>query len=242
MKYLFILFLTISWASAQIPGDCSQAVIGNVKNWNSSHVSLTLYEKQNQKWQAIGKTWQGRLGSKGLAWGLGIHPMTNSPAPVKKEGDQRAPAGIFRIGGAYGYADRIARHPQLSYRRITPQDLWVEDPKSPHYNKHIVIGHLPKTNWEQKAQMRQNDYAHSLKLYIGHNDAILGGQPIAGLGSAIFFHIWRGNGSKATAGCTTMPETMLKQLIARIDPNKKPVYVLLPESEYRQLKKAWRLP
>ena len=69
---------------------------------------------------------------------------------------------------------------------------------------------------QKKGQMRQNDHAHSLKLYIGHNDAILGGRPVPGLGSAIFFHIWRGGGSTATAGCTTMHETMLKQLIARI--------------------------
>ena len=90
--------------------------------------------------------------------------------------------------------------------------------------------------------MRQNDYAHSLKLYIAHNDAILGGKPVPGLGSAIFFHIWRGGGSKATAGCTTMHESKLKQLIATIDPSKNPVYVLLPQAEYQSLRSTWKLP
>ena len=90
--------------------------------------------------------------------------------------------------------------------------------------------------------MRQNDHAHSLKLYIGHNDSMLGGKAIPGLGSAIFFHIWRGGGSRPTAGCTTMHESKLKQLIATIDPTRNPVYILLPKAEYQQQRSLWKLP
>jgi L,D-peptidoglycan transpeptidase YkuD (ErfK/YbiS/YcfS/YnhG family) len=205
-------------------------------------VSLTLYEKKDKHWVANGASWQARLGKNGLAWGLGLHPGIRSSAPTKIEGDKRAPAGIFKIGGAYGYAASIEHHPQLPYRQITPKDLWVEDMSSPHYNRHLVIDNEPTTSWQRKAQMRQNDHAHSLKLYIGHNDAMLGGKPVPGRGSAIFFHIWRDGGERATAGCTTMPENMLTRLIARIDPGQMPVYVLLPEFEYRHFKKSWGLP
>ncbi len=45
-------------------------------------------------------------------------------------------------------------------------------------------------------EMRQHDDAHSLKLYIAHNDAILGGEAIPGRGSAIFLHIWRDDGER----------------------------------------------
>lgn len=242
MKTLAILILTTLCASAQIPRECTQAIIGLTNGWNSSHVTLTLHLKDGRSWKPIGKPWNGRLGRNGLAWGRGIHPSIKSNAPVKREGDKRAPAGIFKIGGAYGYAATILRHPSLPYRRISPRDLWVEDPASPHYNKHLVLPHPPHTTWEKKAQMRQNDHAHSLKLYIAHNDAILGGRPVPGLGSAIFFHIWRGGGSKATAGCTTMSETRLKNLIAQINPQKNPVYILLPKAQYQRLKKNWKLP
>lgn len=242
MKTLIIIFLSLSWVNAQIPKSCTQVIIGKSSDWNSSHVTLTVYEKEGRTWKIIGQPWKGRLGRNGLAWGYGIHPPISSKQLVKKEGDGRAPAGIFKIGGAYGYAAQIARNPKLTYRRITPKDLWIEDQTSAYYNRHLIIDHTPKTNWEKKAQMRQGDHAHSLKLYIGHNDAILGGRPVPGLGSAIFFHIWRGGGSKPTAGCTTMPEAMLKQMIARIDPAKKPVYVLLPELEYKRFQKAWKLP
>lgn len=242
MKSLLILILTTCWLGAQIPSNCSQVVVGIASGWNSSHVTMSIYQKNGRSWQQVGQPWKARLGRNGLAWGYGIHSKIASKAPTKREGDGRAPAGIFKIGGAYGNAANIKRHPKLSYRRVTPMDLWVEDTKSPHYNRHLVIKHIPKTTWEKKAQMRQNDYAHSLKLYIAHNDAILGGKPVPGLGSAIFFHIWRGGGSKATAGCTTMHESKLKQLIATIDPSKNPVYVLLPQAEYQSLRSTWKLP
>lgn len=242
MRILLVILFTSTWVKAQLPIDCSQVIMGIAKNWSSSDVSLALYEKRGDQWMKATKTWQARLGKNGLAWGYGLHPQVKSSGPIKVEGDWRAPAGIFKIGGAYGYAAEIKHHPQLPYRQITPKDLWVEDSSSPHYNKHMIIDQLPSSAWQRKAQMRQNDHAHSLKLYIGHNDAILGGSPIPGRGSAIFFHIWREGGNKATAGCTTMSEKMLNQLIARIDPKRRPVYVLLPEQEYRQLKKSWRLP
>lgn len=242
MRVLCFILLWATSVCAQIPGDCRQAIVGIAKDWNSSHASLTLYEKKGESWQKTSNTWSVRLGKNGLAWGRGLHPAIKSSAPGKIEGDQRAPAGIFKVGAAYGYAREINRHPGLSYRQITTGDLWVEDPLSPHYNRHLVIENGPSTSWQQKAQMRQNDHAHSLKLYIGHNDAMLGGKPEPGKGSAIFFHIWRDDGKKATAGCTTMPEDMLKKLIARIDPDWSPVYVLLPQLEYQRLRKSWKLP
>ena len=242
MKLVLIYFLTLVCVSAQVPRDCKQAIVGVTSGWNSSHVTLHIYQKNGSTWQLVGAPWKGRLGKNGLAWGYGLHPSTSSSSPIKKEGDKRAPAGIFKIGGAYGYAQQIKKTPYLKYHKITTKDLWVEDTNSPHYNKHLVIPHTPKTSWEKKAQMRQGDYAHALKLYIAHNDAIMGGKPIPGRGSAIFFHIWRGGGSKSTAGCTTMDKAKLSQMISLIDPNKKPVYILLPQSEYVQLRSSWKLP
>ena len=242
MKSLLILLLSLFTASAQVPRNCTQAIVGVSSGWNSSHVTLRVYQKSKGTWWPVGTAWKGRLGKNGLAWGYGIHPNVHSRAPRKKEGDKRAPAGIFKIGGAYGYAAQIRKNKDLTYRQVTARDLWVEDRTSPHYNKHLVIDHKPNSPWEKKAQMRQGDYAHALKLYIGHNDAILGGRPVPGLGSAIFFHIWRGGGSKSTAGCTTMDKGKLSQMIAQVDPKRNPVYILLPQNEYQRFRSAWRLP
>lgn len=242
MKYLLITLLTLTNCYASVPKNCTQAIVGITSGWDSSQVTLAIYEKKNGAWQPQTKPWHGRLGKNGMAWGKGLHSTVQSNAPTKVEGDKRAPAGIFKIGGAYGYAANIQRNPDLPYRQVTKRDLWVEDQTSPHYNRHLLLDHDPSLAWEKKAQMRQGDYAHALKLYIAHNDAILGGKATPGQGSAIFFHIWRGGGSKATYGCTTMQEANLKTLIAAIDPRKNPVYILLPSQEYQSYRASWKLP
>jgi L,D-peptidoglycan transpeptidase YkuD (ErfK/YbiS/YcfS/YnhG family) len=228
-----------SWVPAfEIPSESRQCLVGLASDWNSSRATLRLYEKSRGQWKPVGEPWSARLGKNGLVWGLGIHPVPVG-ASIKSEGDSRTPAGVFRIGGAWGYSAGIARHRDMPYRQVTSRDLWVEDPGSPEYNRHIQLEREPSTPWEKEQQMKQNDHAHSLKLFIAHN---AGPQIRPGAGSAIFFHIWRGDGSKATSGCTTMSETNLKTLIASLDPAKKPVYVILPEADYASLKEDWKLP
>lgn len=233
----FLLLAPIA-SAFQLPAGSSQAVVGITSSWDASHVTVFLYEKQEHRWKAVGGPWRGRVGKSGLAWGRGLHPLT-AKGRKKREGDWRSPAGVFRIGGAWGYDARISKHPKLPYRRVTSRDLWVEDPTSPHYNHHLVLGHEPRPGWEKEAQMKQDDYPHSLKLFIGHNSPP---KPVPGAGSAIFFHIWRGGGGKPTSGCTTLPEPSLRTLIARLDPDQHPLYVLLPKPEYDRLRRDWRLP
>jgi L,D-peptidoglycan transpeptidase YkuD (ErfK/YbiS/YcfS/YnhG family) len=222
----------------ELPRDASQCLVGIADHWNSSHVTLGYYEKSNGRWQQVGTPWPARLGRNGLAWGRGLHPQPKGAA-TKKEGDLRAPAGVFEIGGAWGYDTAIRKHPRLPYRQITPRDLWVEDPASPHYNLHLVLEHQPATPWQKKQQMRQGDYAHSLKLFIAHNapPAVTPNE-----GSAIFFHIWRDGGNRPSVGCTTMDEKNLRELIARIDPSRRPLYVLLTKPDYEKLRHSWKLP
>lgn len=241
---LGILFTSL--ASAQLPESTQQLVIGITPNKDSSNVTLSVFEKNaNTGWKQQGTPWKGRLGRNGLAWGLGLHP-NNLAGLKKKEGDGRSPAGLFKIGSgssfAFGYAPSIQKKIKLPYKQITTKDLWVEDSKSTNYNQHILLGHTPKSTWEKDAQMRQGDYAHALKLFIAHNEGTAKKRAIANAGSAIFFHIWRSNGAKATAGCTTMDPTKLKELIARIDPSKAPVYLLLTNADYQKYRTAWKLP
>jgi L,D-peptidoglycan transpeptidase YkuD (ErfK/YbiS/YcfS/YnhG family) len=233
-----LLALALPLAAFELPANSTQCITGTAKDWNSSNVTLNAYEKRGGTWVKSSGPWTGRLGKNGLVWGLGLHPLP-AGAKVKKEGDLRAPAGVFRIGGVWGVHANIQKHPKLFYRQVTTRDLWVEDPASPHYNKHLILDREPSSTWEKKAQMKQNDYPHSLKIFIAHNAAP---KISPGAGSAIFFHIWRGAGSQPTAGCTTMAEADLRALIARIDPTQRPLYLLLPKQEYARLQKPWGLP
>jgi len=246
MKQLVCMLLMFAgWvftaAGKGVPDDCRQLVVGITEGWNDSHATLMIYErKAGGKWRAEGASWKARVGRDGLAWGRGLHTVPRNPgAGTKREGDMRAPAGMFALGGVWGYEPQVRRHPKMPYRQVTPRDLWVEDPESPQYNRHLILPRDPETTWEKKAQMKQDEPAHALKLFIAHNAPP---DVVAGAGSAIFFHIWRAEGARATAGCTTMSETKMRDLVAKIDPTKRPVYVLLPKAVYDLVRAEWGLP
>jgi len=240
LRFLAYGLLSLAAASAyQLPATSTQCVVGTAKDWDSSYVTLALWQRDpGGPWKQVGSTWSGRLGKSGLVWGRGLSPIP-SGASTKNEGDWRAPAGVFSIGGAWGNDASIKKKPGQFYRQVTSRDLWVEDPTSPNYNRNIVLDHEPATAWEKKAQMKQDDPAHKIKLFIAHNAPP---HAVPGAGSSIFFHIWRDNGGRPTAGCTTMPEDKLRWLISNIDPARNPVYVLLPAAEYQAKRSAWALP
>ncbi|MBR2313761.1 MAG: hypothetical protein IKA55_02780 [Akkermansia sp.] len=250
MRYilpLIITFLLFSFASCsqiQMPQESRQAIIGISDDWNSSHVTLTMVEKNSTgKWQRVLGPFPGRLGRNGSVWGLGTH-RNPAGATVKKEGDGRSPAGIFPLGGLWvNHPVPVQHDPSIPYVNVGPNDLWVSDPRLPHlYNRHLRLDHPATTAWEKHEQMRQNDYPHSIKLLVHHNTTESIGRPIVGAGSSIFFHIWRRNGTAPTAGCTSMDEQHLRQFISRLKASSKPVYILLPRAEYTRRRKSWGLP
>lgn len=235
------LVVPASLRAGQITRETGQLILGLADGWDASHVTLSFYERNKfGKWKKI-HTWKGRLGKNGLAWGLGLHDIP-AGAALKREGDGRTPAGMFDISqGAYGFAPSIKKKSALPYRQVTSRCCWYEDPASPYYNSFRLLDHEPATEEEKKAQMRIDDPAHALKLFIGHN---AGPPPQArpGFGSSIFFHIWRENGGKASFGCTTMAEKDLAWMISNVDPKKNPRYVVLPTEVYNQVRSLWQLP
>lgn len=246
---LFALILSV-WAAlaasaqAQMPTKCSQAIIGIADGWNSSHVKLSLVEKNKAgQWVRTFGPIPGRLGNKGLVWGLGLHTNPKG-ATIKREGDGRSPAGIFAIGGLWTTTKTpVKHHPRIPEVRVGPRDLWVSDTATPKlYNRYVRLDHPASTPWELKEQMRQTIDHHSVKMLICHNTAETPGRPVLGAGSAIFFHIWYLEGTAATAGCTAMSEPNLRAFISRLDPSRMPVYILLPQAEYSKLRQVWRLP
>jgi L,D-peptidoglycan transpeptidase YkuD (ErfK/YbiS/YcfS/YnhG family) len=238
-KLFLLLIATLLPAPAfELPATSTQCLVGIADSWDSSSATLRFYRKSGGEWKPNGDSWKARLGKTGLVWGSGIHPV---PAGVstKKEGDWRSPAGVFAIGGVWGYEATVRKQPSLFYRQVTSRDLWIEDPASPQYNRNVILDHEPATPWEKKQQMKQDDPAHALKLFIAHNAPP---KVVPGAGSSIFFHIWRGGGSKPTAGCTTMEEAKLRSVISQLDPASRPLYVLLPKAEYEKYRAIWKLP
>ena len=234
----FCIFLLTSLPARANPIDnnVKQLVVSIAPDWNASQGRMQLFERTPTGWKPASTAFPVLYGKNGLAWGRGVKG-TGEPGLHKVERDGRAPAGVFEIGKIYGYDAKLPEGANYPYHQVTEADCWVDDPKSPHYNQHVVIDPNHPPDWSSHERMRPGDFAYQWLIDIRHNAA----PPVPGAGSAIFFHTRRGV-SRPTSGCTTMAREDLLTLIKWLRADKHPLYALLPWSEYRAKSKAWGLP
>ncbi len=235
-KALFIfLFPLLANAGVLDPG-VKQLVVSIAMGWDSDQGRLQLFERDGGEWRAVSDAWPVLYGKNGLAWGRGV-AGADEAGLKKMERDKRAPAGIFEIGKVFGYEPKLPAGANYPYRQVTEADVWSDDPRSPNYNRHIVIDpNNPPDNYSHE-KMRSGDFAYHWLIEIKHNE----NPPMPGAGSAIFFHIRRGE-TRPTSGCTTMAEENLVKIIRWLRAEKHPCYVLLPWSEYQSKWQEWSLP
>ena len=235
---LIALVFAVHGRAAGVPDDCTQLLVATAPDWNSTTGELRMFERQRGgKWVAKGGAIPVLFGKSGLAWGTGLAGQ-NESGIRKKERDGRAPAGVFRIGKIYTYDSQLPAGAEFPFHRVTTADAWVDDPTHPDYNRHVRI---PDPNnppaWFEKQKMRHGDFAYRWLIEVRHNSD----PPVAGDGSAIFFHIRRGE-TRPTAGCTTMAESDLVRVMKWLRANRKPCYALLPAAEYKAKWQGWNLP
>jgi L,D-peptidoglycan transpeptidase YkuD (ErfK/YbiS/YcfS/YnhG family) len=232
-----VLFIEPSSARADgVPANCSQLIVATAPDWNSMHGKLQQFERTKGNWNAVSAPIPVLLGKNGLAWGSGLAGQEEQGLH-KKERDGRAPAGIFAIGEVFGYETKLPAGGDYPYHQVNEGDVWSDDPRSPNYNRHIVIDPKnPPDNYSHE-KMRSGDFAYHWLVEIRHNSD----PPVPGQGSAIFFHIRRGV-NRATTGCTTMAEPELVKMITWLRAAKHPCYVLLSAQEYKNKWEGWNLP
>jgi len=207
-------------------------------NWDATTAILRRFERRDGQWQAIGEPIEVNLGRNGSAWGLGLHPP--QAGSQKREGDGRAPAGVFVIGPAFGYADTTST--ALNYLPMQASHVCVDVPASPLYNQIVDTREVGEAAVAGNTEpMRRDlhepaDDLYRLGFVIAHNP-----HAVTQAGSCIFAHLWRAPDSP-TAGCTSMDATSMQGLIAWLDSKRQPRFLLLPKAEYLELSDAWDLP
>lgn len=234
------LFGGFSPATAQLGGAVRQVIVATAADWNSPRAVLQCYERDSARspWRPVLR--EGvpvLLGREGLAWGRGVFQPPPNGAPVKREKDWRAPAGVFQLGMLFGYAPAPPAGTVWPYVQVGRWDAYVDDPASPFYNRHVRVRPDQAPAWFESQRMRLGDAAYKWMLEIRHNQ----NPAVPHAGSAIFFHVRRGP-DKPSAGCTTMAVEHLEWLVRWLRPADSPHYVLLPRADYLALRQAWRLP
>jgi len=235
---LLCFLLAGSVGAAGVPDDCSQLLVATAPDWDSMRGEMRLFERtRGGAWSQQGAAIPVLFGKSGVAWGTGLAGQ-GEPGLRKKERDGRAPAGVFRIGKIYTYDAQLPAGANFPFRQVSVADAWIDDPTLPDYNRHVIIPDPANPPpWFEKQKMRHNDFAYRWLVEVRHNSD----PPVPGEGSAIFFHIRRGE-SRPTAGCTTMAEDQLVRVIKWLRAERKPCYALLPVVAYREKWQAWNLP
>jgi D-alanyl-D-alanine dipeptidase len=213
-----------------------QVVVVTAAGWSAQTGTLTRWQREdaNDPWHRVGDEVQVALGKGGMGWGRGLHPA-QPRGPVKQEGDNRTPAGAFRLSGTFGYEpSAIGR---LPYTPLTDDIQCVDDGRSKRYNVIVDRKGITNPDWKSFERMRRDDDLYRLGVVVEHNAF----PATPGAGSCIFLHIWSGP-AQPTVGCTAMAADGLAKLAEWLDPAARPVLVELPEAEYSRLHTSWQLP
>lgn len=171
----------------------------------SPRARLYVLEREGTQWKRVDGPIAATIGRNGFA-----------RMGDKREGDGRTPSGVFPLEFVFGYAPEWTT--KMPYRQATENDIWVDDPNSPDYNRWVRKGETSAASFEQM-RLPDNRYRHG--IVIGYNRAPV----VKGKGSAIFIHGWQTPG-QPTAGCVALDENQLVKIIDWLDPRSKPAILM----------------
>jgi L,D-peptidoglycan transpeptidase YkuD (ErfK/YbiS/YcfS/YnhG family) len=186
--------------------DKSTQIILVVDNSSFFFTKTTLYvmEKRKDTWQTILEPLDAVIGSNGFA-----------EVGEKKEGDGKTPSGIYPLKMTFGYDAAMAT--KMPYRQALADDIWVDDPQSDYYNHWVKKQETHAASFEI---MKRDDNLYKYGVVIEYNTDPV----IKGNGSAIFLHIWKGEGT-TTAGCVAVSEENIIKIIKWLDPAASPLII-----------------
>ena len=181
---------------------------------SSFAVKIHALEKQDGKWKMVRESFNGVIGKNGFAM-----------PGEKREGDGKTPSGIFSLQMTFGYNESIQT--KMPYRQALPDDLWIDDVNAGDYNCWVKKDATQAASFEK---MKRNDDLYKYGIVIEYNTNPV----IKGHGSAIFFHVWRGQ-NMATEGCVAVSEDKIVRILGWLDPQAAPLIIMGPENIIERL-------
>jgi len=187
-------------------GSALQLVTVVAARRSSTQGALRLWRKSSGCWRAAAGPWTAWLGQRGVS-------------ANKHEGDRTTPAGAFAfLPVMYG----IAANPgvRYRYRRVVCGDWWVEDSRSPWYNRfrHVSCGSTPPFRVTSE-DLSRSPTAYRHFAVIAYNTSPI----VPGRGSGIFLHASTG---RPTLGCVSLPLPQLLTVLRSLRPARHPLIVI----------------
>jgi L,D-peptidoglycan transpeptidase YkuD (ErfK/YbiS/YcfS/YnhG family) len=172
----------------------------------STRAALQIWRKSDACWLAVSGPWPAWLGERGVS-------------DHRHEGDRTTPAGAFGFGSVmYG----VAPNPGVRYRyhRVVCGDWWVEDQRSPYYNRfhHVRCGTRPPFRVTDE-DLSRSPTAYRHFAFIRYNTDPV----VPGRGSGIFLHASTG---RPTRGCVSLALPHLVTVLRWLTPSSAPLIVI----------------
>lgn len=160
----------------------TRLVIITVPDMGSTKATMHTFERKTPAdagWLRSGPPEEAAVGAAGIGWSPTYLGWAKKDEAVKREGDKKTPAGIFRLGPTFGLgAEKIKDHLQLQPGR----NFCVEDPASLMYGK-IVSPTLMRGVKVSEDMATVPAYKRGL---VVNYPALRG----AKAGSCVFVHVW----------------------------------------------------
>jgi zinc D-Ala-D-Ala dipeptidase len=214
-----------------------QLVIVTTASWTGVKARLCCFERSDEGWTRQMRPVNAVVGKEGLAW---EQKGIAGEGPVKREGDGKAPAGVFPLLHAMGFAAKPPDNVTIRYEQIQPDLHCVDDAGSAYYNRIVsenVLGPCAEERWRSSEQLYQMEEQYRWLIVVDYNRQ----DPKPGAGSCIFMHLWS-SPEKGTAGCTAMAEQDLLMLLRWLREEKHPLLIQMPRAEYEHFRKIPDLP
>ncbi|UPH72070.1 L,D-transpeptidase family protein [Abyssibius alkaniclasticus] len=122
----------------------------------------------------------------------------------RREGDGITPIGRFELRALWYRADRVAPRCILPQHKIAPHHGWSDDENDPAYNRQITLPHR-----YHHEKLWRDSPVYDLVGVMDYNLNPV----VAGAGSAVFLHVWRG-ADMPTEGCVALARDDLLHVLA----------------------------
>ena len=233
-KYIALIILTCSITNAiyaqsiktfnQYLNSSNQVLYVTTASADAIQGTMLLYERKNAN-----KPWKKKdsfdvvVGHAGLAKDPHTALSFSNTMPVKKEGDGKSPAGIFKLGEVFSYHSLNNLH--MPFVQVDTNFYCVDDATATYYNT-LVVKDTATAPFNSFEYMKRKDDLYEYGVWVLYNS-----NPVeAGNGSCIFIHIWR-NEDSGTAGCTAMSKDNILKLIHWLNKKKNPVLLQVVKEE-----------
>ncbi|HCL00451.1 MAG TPA: hypothetical protein DHW42_10165 [Candidatus Marinimicrobia bacterium] len=237
---MVVMFILSNTPVNPIPDSSQQMIVVTTPSWTASKGIMQRYERCDAEanWVSVGPPAPVILGRNGLGWGRGLYQILEDSNPIKREGDGKSPAGVFRLGEAFGFPTvEEMGELKIPYRPVTDYLECVDDMESQYYTKLVETDKVELADWESSEHIYRSPNAYHYGVMVEHNTA----DTQKGAGSCIILHCVSVTGD-STAGCTTIDRAEMEKVIRWLNADAYPLLVQLPSPVYKRLQQDWKLP